>query len=621
MFHFNSPLRLAGRLAPLLALGAAWCGRAQTDPVVLAPVVTTATRTPESEMTLGSDVSLVSGDEIAREQLTTMADALAGVPAAPVFATGQAGAAASLFLRGSNSNQTLFLVDGIRLNDANTDYQNFIGGARMFASDQIEVVQGPQSTLYGGEAVGGVVSLTSKPGAGPASESVEAEVGSFSTLAGTASAQGSSGGFAYNLSVGGDHTENDRPNNEFNGATLSLRLDDALSKDLGVGLTLRGFESHYGDPSDEYTDNPYDYEDEANWLGTLFAQGQLSENFTTRLIVGGQDRRYVSVEPDPGQPTDVTIVDNLRGVVDWQLTGRLTETNQLTAGVTADDESTRNTGFGAVDHRQTLIAIFADDEWNVFPDVYLTAGVRRDDYDTFGPDNTGRITLAWLGGGHVLKLRGSYATAFDAPSFLDLYGQDPTFVGNPKLVPETARGEDVGLDFFPPGNVGTVSVTAFRTDYRNLIEDNFSIYPATTVNVDQARSGGVEVALKTTLAGAIQTKIAYTYLTAQDQTDQTPLLRRPRDSLNADLWLDAGRGFSLGLGGAYVGQRADIDALTYATVADPGYTVLRAYARWQVSRHLVLKARVENLLGKDYAPVNGYPQAGIGEFLGAEWHF
>ena len=548
MFHSNLPLRLAGRLLPLLALGAAWCARAQTDPVVLAPLVTTATRTPESAMTLGSDVSLVSGAEIAREQLTTLADALAGVPAAPVFSTGQAGAAASLFLRGSNSNQTLFLVDGIRLNDANTDYQNFIGGAQLFASDQLEIVQGPQSTLYGGEAVGGVVSLTSKPGAGPATEAVAAEVGSFSTLEGTASAQGASGSFAYNLSAGGGHTENDRPNNEFNSATLSLRLDDALFKNLDAGLTLRGFESHYGDPGDEYTDNPYDHEDEANWLGTVFANGQLSENFTTRVIVGGQDRRYVSVEPDPGLPTAVTAVENLRGVVDWQLTGRVTETNQLTAGVTADDESTRNTGFGAIDRRQTLVAIFADDEWNLFPDVYLTAGVRRDDYDTFGADNTGRVTLAWLGGGHMLKLRASYATAFDAPSFLDLYGQDPSFVGNPKLQPEAARGEDVGLDFFRPGNAGTLSLTAFRTNYRNLIEDNFSVDPATTVNIGQARSGGVEVALKTTLAGAIQTKIAYTFW-AQDQTDQTPLLRRPRDSLSADFWLDAGRGFSLGLGG------------------------------------------------------------------------
>jgi vitamin B12 transporter len=619
MFKLPSPLGLAGRVFSFSLLAAAGV-QAQVDPIALAPIVTTATRTPESQLTLGTAVDLISGADLARQQLSTLADALSGIPGAPIFATGQSGAAASIFLRGANSDQTLFLVDGIRLNDPNTDYANFLS-AQVCACDSLEIAHGPQSTLYGGEAVGGVISLRSERGVGSPTEAVSAEAGSFDTIQGAVSAQGAPGALAYNLVAAGGHTENARPNNDFDSANLTLRLDDALTKSLGVGVTLRGFDGRYGDPGDIYTNNPYNYEREENWLGTVFAEDRISDDFSTHLTVGGQDRRYVAVTPEPGEPAGVTVVKNLRGVVDWQITGRATENNRVTAGITADDESTQNTGFGAIDHRQTLFAVFAEDEWNPIPNVYLTGGLRRDDYDTFGSDDTGRVTLVWLGGNHVLKLRGSYATGFNAPSFLDLYGQNPFFVGNPKLVAETAKGGDVGLDFYAPANAGAVSLTAFRTDYHNLIEDNFDVFPATTVNVDRARTEGVELSVKTTIAGAVQVKVAYTNLIARNVPDQTPLLRRPRNSYSADFWMNAGNGFSIGAGGVYVGQRADIDAQTFETIADPQYTVVRTYAQYQVNRHLALKARVENMFNQAYAPVNGYPEPGIGYFGGAEWRF
>jgi len=414
-------------------------------------------------MTLGTAVDQISGADLVREQLSTLADALSGVAGAPAFASGQAGAATSVFLRGSNSNQTLFLVDGIRLNDANTDYQNFLGGARICGCDSLEIAHGPQSTLYGGEAVGGVIALRSERGTGAPSEEIAAEVGSFATIQGALSAQGATGLWAYNFAAAGGHTDNDRINNDFDSGNVTLRLDRAVTQNLAIGLTLRGFTGRYGDPGDEYTNNPYDFEREDNWLATVFADGQLSENLSSHLIIGGQDRRYVAVTPEPGEPAGVTVEKNERGVIDWQVTGRLTEQDRIIVGVTADDESTQDTGFGSIDHRQTLFALFAEDEWHPLPDLYLTGGLRRDDYDTFGSDETGRATLAWLGLDHAIKLRASYATGFDSPSFLDLYGQSPFFVGNPHLLPEKSQGEDAGFDFTPPGSKDTVSLTWFRT--------------------------------------------------------------------------------------------------------------------------------------------------------------
>jgi vitamin B12 transporter len=605
----------------LAALGLAVAARAQSGPVQLAPIVVVASRLPESAANSGSAVDVISGADLSREQLTTFADALAGVPGAPAFATGQLGAATSLFLRGSDSNQTLFLVDGIRLNDANTDYGNFLGGARIFPADTIEIARGPQSTLYGSEAVGGVVSLRMNPGVGTPSESITAEAGSFHTTDGVVTAQGAQGAWAYNVALAGEQTANDRPDNDFDSINAALRLDDKVLDNLTVGATLRGLVERYDDPGAEFAGDAFDFEREDNWLGTLFADTRLTDLISSHLIIGGQDRRFVTVVPAPGEPSAITLVKNERGVIDWQLTGQVTEHNRLTVGTTTETDSTFDNGFGAINKHQGQSSLFANDEWSPLPDLHLTGGLRHDDYDTFGDATTGRATLAWLSTDGTLKLRGSYGTGFDAPSFLDLYGQNAFFVGNPALRPERSRGWDGGLDYYGADRVTTWSATWFQTDYSNLIVDNFNVFPATTANVESARTRGVELSVKTALLRVLNAKAAYTYLEAVNLSERIPLLRRPRNSLSGDLWADLGHGVSLGAGGTYVGRRPDVDAVTFATIEDPSYSTVRIYAACQLTRSLAVKVRVENALNRPYAPVNGYPEPARGIFGSAEFRF
>jgi vitamin B12 transporter len=140
--------------------------RAQVTPAQLEPFVTTGTRTPAAPSTIGTVVDQITAAELARRQQTALRDALGANSGTPLFSSGASGALGSLFMRGANSNQTLFLVDGIRLNDPNTDYQVFLGGACVSACDSLEIAHGPQSTLYGGEAIGGVISLRAQRGTG-----------------------------------------------------------------------------------------------------------------------------------------------------------------------------------------------------------------------------------------------------------------------------------------------------------------------------------------------------------------------------------------------------------------------------------------------------------------------
>jgi len=491
-------------LVILSAFAARLSVRGQTPPVdVLEPLITTATRTPATPQTLGTAVDFLSAADLARQQITSLSQALGGIAGAPHFASGARGAVSSLFLRGANSNQTLFLVDGLRFNDPNTDYQVFLGGACVGACDNLEVAHGPQSTLYGGEAVGGVVSLRAQRGAGAPTESVAVEGGSFGTAQGALAAQGARENWAYSFAAQGGHTDNERANNSFDSANTTLRLDRTLTERLAIGGTLRWFHGVYGDPGDRYKNDPDNEEREDNVLVTAFADAKLADQWQSHAVLGGQDRRYVSTNPSSSGATQVTVVQNRRAVLDWQTTYAGVDRHRVTAGLTAEANHTRNTGFGNINEHQSLLAVFAQDEFSPTDNVYLTGGLRSDDFDTFGRATTGRATAAWLVAQRTLKLRASYGTAFRSPSFLDLYGQSAFYVGNPNLKPERAHGWDAGVDYYLPGKRGTLSATWFETNYRDLINYDFSAFPGTVVNIDRAKTRGLELAAQTALADIV----------------------------------------------------------------------------------------------------------------------
>ncbi|HEY0966452.1 MAG TPA: TonB-dependent receptor [Opitutaceae bacterium] len=617
----KTPARSSGCLYLTCAVLAAPFGflRAQAPVQSLDPYVLTATRTPLAPGAVGSAVDVITAEDLARRQVSSLAGALGIVPGAPLFASGAPGGITSIFLRGANSNQTLFLVDGIRLNDPNTDYQLFLGGSCVSFCDSLEVSHGPQSTLYGGEAVGGVIALRAERGSGAPSGRIAVEAGSFGTVQGAISAQGEHAGWGYVASLQGGHTDNDRVNNAFDSGNLTLRVDRTVREGLAVGATVRGFRGVYGSPGSRFTNDPDNEERESNWLATAFVEFKPAAGWDSKVTLGGQDRRFVAESPRAGRATSVTVVTNRRGVLDWQTTYSGADKHRVTGGLTAEANHTRNTGFGAINKKQGLLAFFVQDEFTPVDNVFLTAGLRSDDHDTFGRATTGRVTAAWLPVPDRFKLRASYGTAFRAPSFLDLYGESAFYRGNPDLDPEEARGWDAGFDVYFANRRGSLGVTWFDTRFRDLIASSPDF--TSVVNIQRARTKGLEVAFQATLPGAIETRLAYTYLEADNLSTDTRLLRRPRNSASADVWHDFGRGFSAGAGISWVADRKDVHASTFANIDGEDYTVVRIYGAYRVNKRLSVKARVENLFDEVYEQVHGYPQPGTGAYTGVEWSF
>lgn len=598
--------------------------RSQTKLVLeLEPFVTTGTRTAVPLRTIATATELVTAAELARRQVNSLAAALGFSPGAVTAASGASGGLTSLFLRGTNSNQTLFLVDGLRLNDPNTDYAVFFGGACVGACDSLEIAHGPQSTLYGGEAMGGVIALRAQRGAGAPTSAIAVEAGSFGTVQGRLMAQGEGGANAYSLSVQSGHTDNERVNNAFDSANVVLRLDRTVNDRTAIGGTVRWFYGAYGSPGPSIgfgANDPDNEERESNLLATVFTDFKPGTEWQTRVVLGAQHRRFVAESPGAAS-TSFTVVKNRRTVLDWQNTYAGIAQHRITAGLTAEANRTVNTGFGAIDESQELLAFFVQDEFTPVDNVFLTAGLRSDDFDTFGRATTGRATAAWLVADRRLKLRATYGTAFRSPGFLDLYGQSTFYVGNPNLRAEISRGWDAGVDYYFTGNRGSASVTWFENQFRDLIIFDFGVFPGTTDNVERARTRGLELKTDLVLPAAVTLRLAYTYLEADNLTQNIRLLRRPRHSGSADVWRDFGGGFSGGAGGRWVAQRQDVHAATFATIDADEYVVVRLYVAWQVNDRLVLRARVENLADERYQDVHGYPQLGRGGFAGLEWRF
>lgn len=586
--------------------------------VALPAFVTTATRTPADPRTLGSVVDAISAEELARRQTPSLAAALGGLAALPAFSSGARGTTTSLFLRGANSNQTLFLVDGLRLNEPNTDYAVFLGGACVGACDSLEVAHGPQSTLYGGEAIGGVVALRARRGAGAPSGRLAVEGGSFGTFQSAFSAQGESGANAWSLSLQGGETANERPNNRFSSANAVARVDRRLGPRVAVGGTVRWFHGAYGSPGDRFVNDPDNSEREDNLLATAFADLTLSRDWTARALLGGQDRRFVAESPRAGRPTAFTVVKNHRTVADVQTTWTGAERHRLTAGVNAERNRTVNTGFGAIDRGQRLLALFVQDEFSPRDDLFLTAGLRNDDFDTFGRATTGRLTGAWLAPGRRWKFRASHGTAFRSPSFLDLYGRSAFYAGNPALRPERAGGWDAGVDFQMP-RAGTISVTWHETRLRDLIASTADF--RSVENIQRARTRGLEVSGRVAASAAAELRWSYGYLEAENLTTSRRLLRRPRHRGSFDLWRDGPGGFGAGVGVTVTAQREDVDARTFRVIDGEDFTVVRAYGEYRFNPRLALKVRLENLLGERYEEVHGYPATGFGAFGALEWRF
>lgn len=581
----------------------------------LPPIVITGTRIPEELSATPAAVSVVLREDIDTQQRRTVAEVLREVAGLDIVRNGQPGQQTSTFIRGANGNQTLVLIDGVRVNNPFNNAYDF-GHLSVDNIDHIEILRGPQSTLYGSDALGGVINIVTRQCAGQPTGSATVEGGSDDSLRAGGAFAGNFGKFYLAAETSYFTTDNERPNSFDHVWNLTGRASYQFLDRLTASLLATHLDSKAGTPNDRFTNDPNDYLDNDNTLVALTFDGEPTEWWHAKLALSyAHERGYFSgLEPNPpgfyGDFTELTVTE--RQQVDFQNIFALAEGHRLLVGGTYDNSTARDvsaSSFGTNLLHRTIEnkAAYAQYEFTPTPRFTGTAGGRVDDYTTFGTHGTYRFGGRFTTPGTETIVRANVGTGFRAPTPRDFF---PPF-GNPNLKPETSLGWDAGLTQPLLGNKLQVGATYFQNEFDDLIQ---FAYPA-PVNTGQAETMGVESFAMWTPVADLTVHGSYTWLPrAEDLAAHVRLIRRAVHAGRLSASYKFLKRFTANAGLALVGSRQDLkfDPSTFVSsrVSNPGYVKFDLGLTCDLNKHLSVFGRVENVTDATYEEVFGFPALG-----------
>ena len=613
----------------MLAGGVATVGAAaETNAVVQENVVVTATRVELPASSIGSSVTVVGREELAARQCTTVVDALRQVPGVDVVQLGGGAGTASTFIRGAKSEQTLILMDGVPLNQASDAGRGAdISQIPVENIERIEVLRGPQSTLYGADAIGGVINIITRKGTGPAHGELTAEAGSFNTFKERAEISGGNDKANYSAGLSRQDSQGFSSASEKNGNTekdgyerteASARMGWTPVSEFEASGLVRYNHSRF-DYDGSLNGLPADADDQGETDSLLLygeGKGRLFDGLW-RPRVGGS---WVSQKRDDTSSMGDSTFDSLLQKAEWQNDLYLGKANIATVGFEYQQESAETTyeALGYVDRFDRKTArhqsAYAQDVLTTGP-LTTTAGGRIDSYDSFGSETTWRVAPVYDLAATGTRIKGSYGTGFKAPSLFQLY----SVYGSPDLNPETSQGWDAGVEQDILGSVLTVGVTYFDNRFKDMIDYDYSTY--TYGNISEAEAHGVETFVTASPVKDLSVRASYTYTETEDKSTGEALLRRPKHKAALDTTYAFTSKMRGTVGVVYVGDRQDEDFSSFTGVTLDGYTLVNLYASYDVYKNVTVFGRVENLFDEQYEEVLGYGTAGRAGYGGVKVTF
>lgn len=624
--------------------GAAVQAHAQNEPPsydTLPSVVVTATRLPTPAADVASSITVITADEIARKQTPTLPDILAEVPGLNVVQTGGPGGLANVYIRGSNANQIKVLIDGIDVSDPSSSDGSF-DFAHVLTSDieRIEVLRGPQSGLYGGDAIGGVINIITKSGSGPLKLTGSVEGGSFDTLNQTVGASGSEGRLSYVFNFAHFDT-GVTPVTPPNLVPLGIPYnDDSYENVTGttkLGLKVidnfdLGFVARYVD---------YTLQTQATVpepLPDAATSRQLFTRATAHLVsfdgildqafgVGYTDYHSIYLDPNftsaEAVPPNPYYFSGDRLKFDWQGNIRIAIGQIVTLGAEHElDRTAANTAAPpALAAQYANDAGYAQLQSSFGEHLFNTVSVRYDDNSQFGGKATYREAPAYLITATGTKLKGSVGTGYNPPSLVELYENFPgfDFFANPNLRPETSFGYDLGFEQALLAKRMAFGATYFHNDIKNLIDINST--GTSYANIGEATTYGVESFVSYKPWDPLTLRADYTYTMATDDVLQTELLRRPKNKASLDIGWQAAPDLSFSATVLYVGPWVDVYRDGTPGASGAGYTLVNVAESYDLGQGVTTFARINNLLDRHYQDPVGFDRPGFGIFAGVRVAF
>lgn len=573
------------------------------------PVVVTATRTARTADETLASVTVITREDIDRLQATSVQELLRGVPGLSLTNNGGAGKASSMFVRGTNSDHVLVLINGIKTGSP-TLGTTAIQDIPLAQIERIEIVRGPRSSLYGSEAVGGVIQIFTRKGGGEVTPYADAGAGSYNTHQTGAGVSGGGKQNWYNISVANTSTRGfNSCRGTLTAGCFTIEPDDDGYRNLSAALRAgRRF-----DDGAELDIHVLHAEGDNQFDGSF-----INESKTVQQVVGGKFAfsptgiwRATLLAGRNRDDSDNYLngifrarFDSERDTLSWQNDISIGRHQLLTLGLDRQTDRIDSTTAYPVTSRDNT-GIFAHHQATLGAhDVSLA--LRDDDNEQFGRHTTG--SLAWgRAVGDGVRLMASYGSAFKAPTFNQLYF--PGF-GNPNLDPETSHSAELGVS----GKLaaGRWSLNAFETKVDDLIA--FDPTTFTPTNIDAARIRGVEAVLTQRLA---DWRLAgnLTWLDPRNRSNGANhgnlLPRRAEQALRIDLDRSVGH---WQFGASVTGEGRRYDDLANTRRLD-SYATLDIRAAYRLARHWQLQARAANVFDKRYETAEYFNQPGRNYFI------
>lgn len=635
--------------ASLLALSAA---AQPQQPDRLPDVTVTATRVPLALARTPAGVTVIGRDEIDRRGYVTLVDALEAVPGMRVVQQGGPGGLASVFMRGTGSNHVLVLRDGMPVNDASASNGIYNFGTGLLADvERIDVVRGPMSGVYGSGAIGGVINLISRRGAGKPGGFLEGSLGLPRSAHGTGYFGGEAGpvDFAFTVesaSMRGSDVVPKRiatrsgERDGFRGASGTVHIGYTPVEGTRLSAFLRTRASTYGYDNIGFPvfDDPNLTGNDDNLTWRLGGETMLFGAWRSALFVGQSrdDRHYTNLlDPDdPNFGDEDSTYEGRRTDLQWNNTVTLPDIGKAATDVSLsfgyehirDSAVVRlnDSGFRQdVDRSATSDAAHAGLQGTLFGRLTLTGHVRYEDTQDAGDATTWRVGAVLALPEVKSRLHAAYGTGFRAPTLFDRYGLGSFgFHGNPGLRPEKSRSWEAGIAAdITPGV--TFAVTYFDTRVRDLIQYDATF--TTLENVGRAKIHGVEATLELAVLRWLDIELGYTWTDARDARTDERLLRRPEHQFSASLDIRPLPRLAVAPELVFIGRFRD------ALVDDAGYpagmgtsrsgTLLNIAASYELTPAVTLLARGRNLTDARFEPASGFAIPGPSVTAGARVRF
>ncbi|MCC7257694.1 MAG: TonB-dependent receptor [Gammaproteobacteria bacterium] len=598
-------------------------------------LVVTGTRLAVAPGDLPGALTVIGRDDIEARADAGFVDLLRAVPGIHVVQPG-AGGVTQLFLRGAEPNYTLFLIDGIEVNDpTNTRGGSFDLAAIGLADvERVEIVRGPQSSIYGADALAGVVNVVGRTGGGEPVATVEAEAGSEELARGSLAVAGALGTGGYALAFSRRDDGEAVPGSHYEADTVLGRLRLAPADGLEVGAVARyagtersSFPEESGGPQ------------HAQWRGLdtgeaheLGLGGDFDWTLAPQLAVQGTLSRYErrdrydspGIAPGDRVPPNGARNDLERSKAALRLTSDGGGRWSATAGVDFQRESGESAGYVdfAPDLRlandfsldRNTTGVFAEGRVQATDGLWLQASLRRDEPQGASAETTGRVGAVFALAGGATRLHANWGTGFRLPSFFAL---GSPLVGNPQLRPEQSESVELGIGQRLGGSLD-LAMTVFAVDYEDFID--FDEQSFRNVNRDRVTSRGVELAAAWTPGPTLALRGHATHVDLDVVGEERQLLQRPDWRAGAGLRWTPQAAWQLDLDWLWVGETLD-HALPTGTLALDAYHRVDLALGWQATPRLRVTFAIDNLFDADYEEAIGFPAPGLRSRASVRYRF